>query len=206
MAPKVAYLINQYPKVSHSFIRREILALERLGIPVLRIALRGWDDKLVDEEDRQEQARTWYVLRDGPGALLWAMVRTLLATPGRFAAALALAVRVGWRDARPLPDHLAYLGEACRIWHFGNIFIHPNVVIGANCTLRQGVTIGNRHPDAPVPRIGDNVDFGAYAQILGGVKIGNNCKIGALSVVLSDVPDGATAVGIPARVVEPTKA
>ena len=96
----------------------------------------------------------------------------------------------------------ADIGPGLRIWHFGNIVIHADVVIGANCTLRQGVTIGNRHEDGPAPQIGDNVEFGAYAQVLGGVKIGNNCKIGAMSVVLIDVPDGATAVGIPARIIE----
>lgn len=94
----------------------------------------------------------------------------------------------------------ARIGPGLRIHHFGNIFIHPGVRIGAHCTLRQGVTIGNRHETGPVPVLGDNVELGAYAQILGGVRIGNNCRIGALSVVLCDVPDGATAVGIPARV------
>jgi len=96
----------------------------------------------------------------------------------------------------------ARIGPGLRIWHFGNIFIHEDVIIGAHCTLRQGVTIGNRHEDGPVPAIGDNVDFGAYAQVLGGVRIGNNCRIGALSLVLTDIPDGSTAVGIPARIVE----
>lgn len=95
----------------------------------------------------------------------------------------------------------AEIGPGLRIWHFGNIIIHSDVVIGANCTLRHGVTIGNRYPDGPVPRLGDNVEVGAYAQILGDVKIGNDCKIGTMSVVLTDVPDGATAVGNPARVV-----
>lgn len=93
------------------------------------------------------------------------------------------------------------VGPGLRIWHFGNIFIHPDVVIGSNCTLRQGVTIGNRHNDGRVPVIGDNVEFGAYAQVLGNVRVGNNCKIGAMSVVLCDIPDGATAIGIPARIV-----
>lgn len=99
----------------------------------------------------------------------------------------------------------AEVGPGLRIWHFGNIVIHSGVVIGADCTLRHGVTIGNRHTDGPVPRLGDNVEVGAYAQILGGVKIGNNCKIGAMSLVLSDVPDGATAVGIPAQVIKAGK-
>ena len=95
----------------------------------------------------------------------------------------------------------ARIGPGLRIWHFGNIFLHADTVIGANCTLRQGVTIGNRHPDGPVPVIGDNVEFGAYAQVLGGVRIGDNARIGAMAVVLCDVPDGCTAVGAPARVV-----
>ncbi|MEP6784948.1 MAG: serine acetyltransferase [Sphingomonadales bacterium] len=97
----------------------------------------------------------------------------------------------------------AIIGPGLRIWHFGGIFINPGVRIGANCTLRQGVTIGNRVEGGPVPVIGSNVDFGAYAQVLGGVTIGDGCRIGALSVVLDDVPAGATAVGIPARIILP---
>ena len=95
----------------------------------------------------------------------------------------------------------AEIGPGLRIWHFGCIFIHPGTKMGANCTLRQGVTIGNRREDGPTPVIGDNVEFGAYAQVLGGVTIGNNCKIGAMSLVLDDVPDGKTAVGNPARII-----
>jgi|SRR5450830_789532 len=96
----------------------------------------------------------------------------------------------------------AVIGPGLRIWHFGGIFIHANAVIGENCTLRQGVTIGNRGESDMVPVIGHNVDIGAYAQILGNVRIGDNCKIGAMSVVLQSVPDGATAVGIPARIIK----
>jgi len=95
----------------------------------------------------------------------------------------------------------ATIGPGLRIWHFGNIFIHPQAVIGANCTLRQGVTIGNKYEDGPVPVIGDDVDFGAYAQVLGGVRLGHGCRIGAMAVVLCDVPAGATAVGAPARII-----
>jgi serine O-acetyltransferase len=98
----------------------------------------------------------------------------------------------------------AEIGPGLRVWHFGNIFIHPDARIGAHCTLRQGVTIGNRTEGGPVPMIGDNVEFGAYAQVLGGVRIGNNCKIGAMALVLKDVPDGCTAVGAPARIIRPT--
>jgi serine O-acetyltransferase len=100
----------------------------------------------------------------------------------------------------------ACIGPGLRIWHFGGIFVHGDAVIGANCTLRQGVTIGNRVEGGPVPVVGDDVEFGVYAQVLGGVRIGNACRIGALSVVLIDMPDGTTAVGIPARVISPEAA
>jgi serine O-acetyltransferase len=93
----------------------------------------------------------------------------------------------------------AKIGPGLRIFHFGNIFVHGNATMGANCTLRQGVTIGNLG-SGPVPVIEDDVEFGAYAQVLGGVKVGKGAKIGSMSVVISDVPAGATAFGVPARV------
>jgi serine O-acetyltransferase len=93
------------------------------------------------------------------------------------------------------------IGPGLRIYHFGNIFVDKGVKIGPGCTLRQGVTIGLRHEDGPAPVLEDDVDVGAYAQILGGVRIGRGARIGAMSVVLNDVPPGATAVGIPARVI-----
>lgn len=92
------------------------------------------------------------------------------------------------------------IGPGLRIHHFGNIFIHSGVKIGANCTLRQGNTIGNRVEGGPVPVLEDDVELGAYAQVLGGIRIGRGAKIGAMSVVLQDVPPGATAVGIPAKI------
>ena len=93
------------------------------------------------------------------------------------------------------------IGPGLRIWHFGNIVIHPDVRIGAGCTLRQGVTIGNRIENGPVPVIGDRVEFGAYAQVFGDVAVGEGAKIGAMSVVLIDVPPNTTAVGVPAKIV-----
>ena len=112
---RVAYLINQYPKISHAFIRREILALERRGVEVVRFALRGWDAECVDAEDREEQARTRYVLRQGILSLLIASIRILVSSPARFWSALRLALGTGrWSD-KPLIFHLVYLGEACRL-------------------------------------------------------------------------------------------
>jgi len=112
---KIAYLVNQYPKVSHSFIRREILALERQGFDVERVAVRGWGDTLVDPEDQRERARTRYVLQGGALALAGAVLRQAFSAPVRFARALGLAWRMGQRAARPWPIHMIYLAEACRV-------------------------------------------------------------------------------------------
>ena len=134
MSLRIAYFVNEYPKISHSFIRREILALEQQGFEVQRIALHGWDGELVDEEDRRERTRTRYVLQEGLPPLAWALLRTLLTAPWRFFSALALAVRVGCRGQRPLPYHMAYLAEACRMlpWlkSFGATHVHAH--FGAN--------------------------------------------------------------------------
>jgi len=114
MPLRVAYLITEYPKISHAFIRREILALERQDVDVMRIALRGWGAQTVDQEDRDEQRRTRYILKGGPLPLLVAVVRTLVERPARFLSALAIAIRFGRRADRPLRYHLIYLAEACR--------------------------------------------------------------------------------------------
>jgi len=112
---KIAYFVNQYPKVSHSFIRREILALERQGFEVQRLATRGWEGSLPDEEDRREREQTRYVLRDGPFALLVPTLLTVLRAPARFLTALRLALKMARESDRALPYHLIYLAEACRI-------------------------------------------------------------------------------------------
>lgn len=112
---RIAYFINQYPKVSHSFIRREILALERQGLQVQRFALRGWDAELQDPEDLGERERTRYVLQGGLKGLMRPMLQVLRAAPKRFGTALCLALRMGWRADRPWPYHLVYLAEACQL-------------------------------------------------------------------------------------------
>jgi colanic acid/amylovoran biosynthesis glycosyltransferase len=112
---RIAYLVNQYPAATHTFIRREILALEQLGMDVMRISLRGWDRELVDEKDCSERIRTRYVLRDGASALLLSFVRMLITHPVRVIRTLALVWRMGRRGERPLAIHLVYLAEAARI-------------------------------------------------------------------------------------------
>ena len=109
----VAYLINQYPAVSHTFIKREIQALERRGVQVTRYALRGWDAELVDDSDRLEQQKTRYVLQRGVPALLIAVVRRLIATPLRLLGATKAAFRMTRSSDMNIVNHLAYLAEAC---------------------------------------------------------------------------------------------
>lgn len=127
---RVAYFINQYPKVSHSFIRREILALEAEGMAVLRIALRGWDAELVDPEDIAEQGRTEYVLSDGVTALVGDVFHVMVNHTAGFFRGLGLALELGWRADRPLPYHLIYFAEACRVlrlcqnWGAGHAHAH----------------------------------------------------------------------------------
>jgi colanic acid/amylovoran biosynthesis glycosyltransferase len=112
---KIAYLINQYPKVSHSFIRREILALEGQGFDVMRIALRGWRESLPDRDDLAEQARTHYVLRNGVAPVLIDALRIMMQSPWLFIKAVHLATRVARGSDRPLRYHMMYVAEACRI-------------------------------------------------------------------------------------------
>jgi glycosyltransferase involved in cell wall biosynthesis len=112
---KIAYFVNQYPKVSHSFIRREILAMERQGFEVQRIALRGWDDALPDAEDRQEQAKTQYVLRAGLAGLLGPFLLRLIRSPLETYAALRLALRISRRTDGRLLHHLVCVAEAARM-------------------------------------------------------------------------------------------
>jgi len=120
---------------------------------------------------------------------------------------LSLLYRVMYRRIRnrygiELP-YSATVGRRVVIEHQNCIVIHGDAVIGDDSIIRQGVTLGNRRLDAPhdAPRLGNGVNVGAGAKILGAVTIGDGAVIGANAVVLSDVPAHAIAVGVPARVV-----
>jgi len=93
------------------------------------------------------------------------------------------------------------LGHNFIIDHFGGIVIHGDAKFGDNCRIRNGVVVGIRHVEEDgAPIIGDNVDIGVGAKVLGPVQIGDNVLIGANAVVLIDVPDNCIAVGVPAVV------
>lgn len=94
------------------------------------------------------------------------------------------------------------VGRRLRIEHFGGIIVSGDAVIGDDVVIRNGVTIGLRRTgERGAPILGNRVDIGAGAKILGNIRIGDGAVIGANAVVLTDVPPGALAVGIPARII-----
>lgn len=95
----------------------------------------------------------------------------------------------------------ADLGGGCIIAHGIGLVIGGRTVIGEDCTLLHGVTLGEaRFDELDCPRIGDRVTVGAGAIVLGGITVGDDALVGAGSVVVSDVPAGAVVAGVPARV------
>ncbi|HEY9611705.1 MAG TPA: serine O-acetyltransferase [Chroococcales cyanobacterium] len=101
----------------------------------------------------------------------------------------------------------AQLGRRVVIEHQSCIVIHGDCVIGDDCIIRQGVTMGNRYLDRAfdAPKLGKRVNVGAGAKLFGNITIGDDASIGANAVVLTDVPVGATAVGIPAKIINSKK-
>lgn len=94
------------------------------------------------------------------------------------------------------------VGEGLRFFHFSCVVINPRSVIGDNCTIFHGVTLGtSRGEGAGFPVVGNNVVLSAGAKLIGGVNVGHHVMIGANAVVVKDIPDGAVAVGVPAKVV-----
>jgi serine O-acetyltransferase len=89
------------------------------------------------------------------------------------------------------------LGGGLLLLHANGIVIHPEATVGPNCLILQQVTL------TAGAKLGGHVDVGSGAKIIRPISIGDHAKVGANAVVLSDVPPGATAVGIPARVVVP---
>ena len=91
------------------------------------------------------------------------------------------------------------IGKKFIIDHFGGIIVSGYASFGDNCRIRNGVVVGLKNLDEPgAPHIGNNVDIGAGAKVLGNIRIGNNVQIGANAVVITDVPDNSIAVGVPA--------
>lgn len=109
----IVYLVNQYPAVSHTFIRREILALERQGLEVVRVAMRP-GRSLVDPVDLAERSKTTYIL-ENRARLAWSTARMIATHPAKFLRAFGATIALTRRSDRSPPIHFAYLVEACRL-------------------------------------------------------------------------------------------
>ena len=97
----------------------------------------------------------------------------------------------------------AQIGRRLFIDHGTGVVIGETTIVGDDCTLYQGVTLGGTGKDKGKrhPTLGNNVMVGAGAKVLGPIEIGDNVRIAAGAVVLMNIPDGCTAVGVPARIV-----
>jgi serine O-acetyltransferase len=99
-------------------------------------------------------------------------------------------------------DPLATIGGGLYISHIGGVHINPQAIIGSNCDITHRVTIGASamgRQGAPV--IGNNVYIGTGATLVGKIKVGNGAKIAANTLVITNVPDGATVMGVPGRII-----
>jgi serine O-acetyltransferase len=99
--------------------------------------------------------------------------------------------------------HTCQIGGGLYFGHFMNIVINQNVIIGSNCNIMQGVTIGNesRGVRRGSPRIGDRVVIGPNSVVVGKINIGNNVLIGPLTFVNFDVPDSSVVLGNPGKII-----
>jgi serine O-acetyltransferase len=94
----------------------------------------------------------------------------------------------------------ATIGKGLRIHHFGGIILHSGVILGEHCTIYHGVTLGDRGGHGGAPRVGHRVLIGAGAKLIGEIKVGDDCVIGANAVVHTSVPAQHVAVGVPATI------
>lgn len=110
---KIAYLVNQYPSVSHSFIRREIQALEKLNLDIARYSVRSLLNELVDPGDIEEHKKTRFILGGSKILLISALIHILFAHPAGFVKAFLKTIKMGIRSDRGLLRHIFYFIEAC---------------------------------------------------------------------------------------------
>jgi len=133
---KIAYFVNQYPKVSHSFIRREINALERQGIEVERYALRTDAAELVDEKDKEELKKTKYLLQQSFLVFIQACFILFIKSPIHFFRAFTTTLKAGWKSDRGILRHIIYFLEACLLarWSLASKVTHIHAHFGTNST------------------------------------------------------------------------
>ena len=131
---KIAYLINQYPGISHSFVRREIQALERRGLEIARFAVRPSKTKIIAGEDLEEQAKTRAIVGTPPMQLVRSMLMSLIGAPLAALQAFGLSLRLGARSEAGLLRHLIYYAEALVLaqWLRTRAISHVHAHFGTN--------------------------------------------------------------------------
>jgi len=130
---RIIYLINQYPKVSHSFIRREIEALENAGVQILRVSIRKSAEGLVDPADQKELSSTKVILQAN-GLIFAKSILQILTNPFKLLSSLAVALAMGWHSERGVLRYLIYLLEAAvlKFWSSQEQIDHIHAHFGTN--------------------------------------------------------------------------
>lgn len=187
---KIAYLVNTYPRASHTFIRREIHAMERMGFHVHRFAMRSDRDALREPEDKAEDQRTEHVLEGGKLRLLGSALGWMLRHPAGAVKAAAMALRLG-RRARAIPLHMVYLIEglhvAARCRKLGVQHIHAHfgtnsaaVALLSHMAGGPGYSFTVHGPeefDAPVAlSLGDKIRHAAFAVAISSFGRSQLCR------------------------------
>jgi colanic acid/amylovoran biosynthesis glycosyltransferase len=133
----IAYLVNQYPKGSHTFVRREILALEAFGVRVLRFTVRETKEAITDPQDVIEARNTRAILAVGAVGMLMAVLKAMIFRPASFVHSALLALRLGRRSERGMAYHIIYLAEACILggWLREQSIRHVHAHFGTNSTV-----------------------------------------------------------------------
>jgi len=136
MTITVGYLVNQYPKVSHSFIRREIQCLESMGLKIHRFSIRSCESELVDEQDRVELDKTRIILKAGLLNVLVSLLFVVVTKATRLVSAMQLLLQLSSHSDRSVLYHLAYFAEACVLlrWCKENQISHVHAHFGTNST------------------------------------------------------------------------
>jgi colanic acid/amylovoran biosynthesis glycosyltransferase len=133
---RIAYLVTEYPAPSHSFIRREIIALEKMGIEVIRFSIRRWQGEFADPADREESLKTKIILESGALALMASMLLAMLYSPKGFFRAAKASIGMGLFGDRGVLVNLIYLAEASLLlrWARANNIRHVHAHFCTNST------------------------------------------------------------------------
>lgn len=191
---------SRYQKDIEAFEKR-VIELKEKGIAILG-DLKSEVRSIRDRDPAARSDAEVLLLYPGLHAVIAHRIANKLYKQGNFFAARAVSQ---WaRNITGIEIHpAATIGKGLFIDHGCAVVIGETTIIGDNCTIYQGATLGGtgKHVGKRHPTIGNNVMIGAGAKVLGPITIGDNSKIAAGAVVLKDIPDNSTAVGVPARVV-----